>query len=152
MLHHHHPGEKRTKAKIRDMVCSAMQCMQGNPYFENAPLLTSQVAVMVAGVQSTAYGIEGREGGRGFVKSWPCRNLLGPSCFDGKFYRRPPIKFYIISTAMVGHGTRAQWWTQDRQSVAAWAKVEPLDDQREPLCPPGVHLSLHFFTGTCTCT
>ena len=24
-----------------------MQCMQGNPYFESAPLLTSQVAVMV---------------------------------------------------------------------------------------------------------
>ena len=94
----------------------------------------------------------GERGGQGFVKSRPCRNLLGPTCFDGKFYRRPPIKFYIISTAMVRHGTRAQWWTQDRQSVAARAKVEPLDDQREPLWRPGVHLSLHFFTGTCTCT
>ena len=35
-----------------------------------------------------------------FVKSQPCRNPLGPSCFDGKFYRRPPIKFYIISLVL----------------------------------------------------
>ena len=87
--------------------------LQGNPYFENAPLLPGEVAVkhqpslavMVGDFQSTAYGaVEGEMGG--FVKSQPCWNPLGPGCFDGKFYRRPPIKFYIISTAML-HGAVA---------------------------------------------
>ena len=76
-------------------------------------------------------------GVRVFIKSQPCRNLLGPSCFDGKFYRRPPIKFYIISTAMV-HDTRTvgEWWTH----------VDPADE----VCRLGKERWNHWtISGTC---
>ena len=45
--HHHRREDKGKKVKILDLLSNAIQCMQGNLYFESAPLLTSQVAVMV---------------------------------------------------------------------------------------------------------
>ena len=80
-----------------------------------------------------------------FVKSQPCRNPLGPSCFDGNFYRRPPIKFYIISTAEWSATVPAHIRLYRLLLDSGWtecvgsAKVEPLDDQRDSLpCWPGV--------------
>ena len=55
--------------------------MQGNPYFENAPLLTSQVAVMVGAVQSTAYGIEGEGGGQRVRKKSAVPESAGSNLF-----------------------------------------------------------------------
>ena len=55
---HHHHGERGQGKEGNDfgLALQAMQCiMQGNPYFETAPLLTSQVAVMVGAVQTTTY-------------------------------------------------------------------------------------------------
>ena len=72
---HHHHGERGQGKEGNDfgLALQAMHCiMQGNPYFETAALLTSQVAVMVGAVQTTAYGAGkggwGREEGHWVVR------------------------------------------------------------------------------------
>ena len=104
---------------------------------------------------------------RWLAKSHPCGIPLGWSCFDGRFYRQPPIKFYISSTPalvwlytffylrIVEKSTQKRWhifthctfipilyWAFIHWDGNGWivgtAKVEPSHKQRDSQCSPPV--------------